>query len=466
MSGPAPKPAEVAQGRAVRRWSYVSAGVVLVAFAALAWYGARRALAPVPPPLPDDVRDQAVIEALREARQAVLNDPYSGQAWGRLAEGFMAHGYVRQAMPCLEQADRRDTAEPAWPYFIALQRLDSDRADAVRYLRRAVERSAADPAARVTPALLLAEVLIENGEPAEARELCRDVLNDRPGDPHALLLLGLAAAASDEPAEALRLLSRAAAHPAARRTAYTQMAALHGRLGDEETARDFARRATQLPAGPSWPDPYLGRLRKVARGVLAQRNEADRYKTQHRPEDRIRTLEDLTAHTTDARAPTDLAMALNEQGDYAGAVRALQEAIRREPEQAQARMLLTITLFEYAEHLRGHPATAAQAPARYAEAAEAARAALRADPGRAPAHYFLGKALRCIDQSPAAIVALRQAVHLRPNEIAFRLELAEALAADHQVTAAIDELEQARSLAGDHAPLTQLLTRLRRQAAP
>ncbi len=456
----------LAPRRPLRRWRYVLAAAAVIGFAALAWYGIRRALAPAPPPLPEEIRDEAVVQALREARQAVLDDPYSGPAWGRLAEVLLAHGYLTQAEPCLEQAERRDPAEPAWPYLLAVQRLPHDRADAERHLRRAVERVEADEAADPSPLLLLAEMQLERGATEEAEQLCQAVLARRPSDAHALLLLGSAAAARDDLAGALELLARsAAAHPAARRPAYTQMAAVHGRLGDEEAAREFARRALTLPP-PSWPDPFMARLRGLKRGVLAQQQQAEQYKAQHRPEERIRTLEALVAQTTDARAPVDLAQALIERGDRDGAVRALQEAIRRQPDRFNAHLLLAITLFEQAEQLRQAPATAAQAPEKYAAAAEAARTAARLQPGRAPAHYFLGRSLRRLGQYPAAAEALRQAVRLRPQEIAFRLELAEALAQDGQTSAAIAQLEEARSFAGDNPRLRHLLTQLRRPDGP
>jgi tetratricopeptide (TPR) repeat protein len=445
------------------RWRLAALAGVLV-LAGLAWYGGRRLLAPVPPPVPAEADEADVVQAIDAARRAVVRDPYDGAAWGKLAAVLLANGYQMEAAPCLEQAERLDPDELAWPYLLALHHLRTDRQEALRHLRRAVERGDRARSANVTPRLLLAEMLLENGETAASQALCDAVLAREPDNPRARLLQGTLARAADDLAASITHLSQAAGSPAARKKAYIQLAAVHQRLGNEELARDYGRRAQEQPPEPGWPDPVLAQVGTETRGRQAQQRQADRFKAQGQTAERVRVLREIAAHSTDAKASVELALALTEAGDRAGAEEALREAVRRQPDRFSAHYLLVIALFEQGEQLRKDSSTAGQARSKYEEAAAVARTVIQSQPGRAPPYYFLGRCLHRLGQLAPAADALRQAVALRPQEVAFRLELAQVLADDGQDALAVAQLEQAQAFVADNARVRELLERLRKRA--
>jgi tetratricopeptide (TPR) repeat protein len=438
-----------------RRWLLVCVALVLAA--GIGWYAWRRLAAPVPPELPGDVHEDAVLEIMREARADVLGDPYSGAFWGKLAQVLIANGHGELAVPCLLQAERLSPEEPAWPYLLAVHFLRADRRQALEQLRRAV---ACDPENAVA-SLFLAEMLLENGDTAEAQTLADNVLARQPNNRRAQLLKGMLAVAGDDLAGAVVRLEEAARSPSAEKRASIQLAIVHHRLGNEEMARTYSRKAQGLPPDSNWPDPIMAEVHTLTRGRQAQQRAADQYKAQARLQERVQVLRQLAEQSTDAQAPVDLALALNDVGDHKAAEQALREAIRRQPDRFNAQLLLVITLFRQAEKLAQQPQTLAAAQEKYREAADTAKASAEPLASRASAYYFLGRALFRLKQPKEAIAALKQAVDLRPQELAFHLELADVLADTGQYAAAVTQLEQAQASVGESRRLRDRLAELR-----
>src|SRR5579859_5972390 len=70
------------------------------------------------PPRPDlSDADPQVVEAIEEARQAVLHAPRSASAWGRLGMVLRAHDFGEEANTCFAHAEQLDPNEPRWPYL-------------------------------------------------------------------------------------------------------------------------------------------------------------------------------------------------------------------------------------------------------------------------------------------------------------------------------------------------------------
>ena len=83
-------PVPAAPRPASRRRLWLAAGVVLVAAAGGAvWYFTRPGPGPAvaPPEVKADGVDPEVVKVIHEARQKVLDDPRSAEAWGDLVAG-------------------------------------------------------------------------------------------------------------------------------------------------------------------------------------------------------------------------------------------------------------------------------------------------------------------------------------------------------------------------------------------
>ena len=101
-----------------------------------------------------------------------------------------------------------------------------------------------------------------------------------------------------------------------------------------------------------------------------------------------------------ADAHHNLGAALLISGDAPGAIAALRKAIRLQPDEADAHYILGLALFN-----------SDNAPG----AVAAFRAAIRLKPNYADAHYHLGIALGYSDNAPGVVAAFRATVRLKPD---------------------------------------------------
>ncbi len=104
-------------------------------------------------------------------------------------------------------------------------------------------------------------------------------------------------------------------------------------------------------------------------------------------------------------------------------------------------------------YVRGQLGLARVSQGRYADAADAFRAALEIDPGSVPAHVHLARALRQLGAPPEEVLAhLERAVELAPHEWRYALELAGACEAANraeQAATAYYRLGEALQLSGE-----------------
>src|SRR5262245_58981814 len=98
------------------RWALFLA---LMAGAAAFLFWLREPAQPAPPPLPAH-GDPAVVKALSEAQQEVLNQPRSVEARAKLAMTLYANDCVHEAALVFAQAEQLDPTDYRWPYFQAV----------------------------------------------------------------------------------------------------------------------------------------------------------------------------------------------------------------------------------------------------------------------------------------------------------------------------------------------------------
>ena len=174
-----------------RRWLVVlGAAVLLAGSAAGAWKWWHRS-PPPDPPMPADIQDAEVLQAVRDARQKVLNQPNDGNAWGYLGKTLLANLFDQEADRCFAEAARLDPRSPDWPYGRGLIALRKDPDNALPFLRKALSATGDFlPEYQSAVRLQLAEALLERHQLDEAEQLFRAELARHPANPRAAFGLG------------------------------------------------------------------------------------------------------------------------------------------------------------------------------------------------------------------------------------------------------------------------------------
>jgi tetratricopeptide (TPR) repeat protein len=441
-----------------RRWLAAGAAALLLAGAAAAagWWLSRPTAAP--PPLPADLQDAEVREALDRARQAVLDRPRDARAWGHLAMTLEAHHYEPEADRCFAEADRLDPADVRWPYFRGLYALKYDPDSAPAFLRRAAALRSS-PGYRTAVRLRLAEALLERGDLDEAEALFREEWLPEEGNPRAAFGLGLIAAARGDGAAAEKFLTAARDSPTARRAATAQLAALARARGDDAAAARLERESAPLPGDlVAWPDPLVEQIVRLQVGAGARAEEAARLERERRYREAAEVYQRLLKEQPSVRAYVGAGLNLARAGDYGEALPLLREAVGRDPDSPEAHFALALAQFTRAEKARDRSPDAAREWFR--EAADQARRAAGLKPDHARAYLIWGVALRYLGEPAAAVAPLRQGVACRPTEVDLQLSLGEVLLDLGRTDEAKTYLDNARQLDPADDRVTRALERL------
>jgi tetratricopeptide (TPR) repeat protein len=395
--------------------------------------------------------EPAVRKLIEAARQRVVRDPSSADAWGRLGEALLANGYDDEAMPVLEQAARRAPREPRWPYLRARRLLLVDRIAGCQLLEHAVRLAEQVDPDNTACKLLLAEALNEQGEYARVLALANEVLQKDPQNVQAHYYLGTTHLQRDEFDGALSHLLRAADSPYTRKRACAQLAALSLRAGDPSAVERFSQRARELPDDLSPVDPYVGEYQILAVGRQNKFIEAERLEAEKQLPQSTHLLQELDTSAPDMHSGVSLGIALVKLGNNVGAEQTLQEAIRRGPASAAAYYALAVAQFNQAETLReqGHED---QASSKYRETEQSALQALENKADHANAYLYLGRVRQRLGRPADAQAALRRAIACRPELAGPHLYLGALLAEAGRREEARRELQQALALAASSDP--------------
>jgi tetratricopeptide (TPR) repeat protein len=384
--------------------------VVVVAAGLSAAAGFWYLLRPSPPPDPPEVdlteADPDVAEAVRQAREAVVQSPRSGKAWGKLGTILAAHDFRVEALACLAEAQRLDPRELRWPYLqgVTLQLGDPERA--VPKLREAAEL--AGPG--TVPQLRLAEALLSAGQVDEAETLFDEARRHEPDNPRILLGLGQVALARGRFTDSLAPLQAAAEHPRAQKRAHVLLAEAYAHIPAKQADAERERaRSARLPEDPPWPDSYVEEALDSGVGKLARLERANRLRHQGRGADALALLRDTTVLYPDSyQVWLSFGTMLLDARDHRGAEQALRTATRCEPHRSAAYFFLGAALYRQRR----------ERPAALAEAADAYRAAIRLTPTDARFHFALALCLEesgTADARLQALAAYRAAARHRPD---------------------------------------------------
>ena len=449
------------------RWVLLAAAVlVLAGGAAGAWWWLRPPPAPPDPPMPQGIQEPDVRAAIEAARQAVLKEPRSAGAWGRLGMTLEAQLFEPEADRCFAEAARLDPTDPRWPYFRGLYALKYDPDHAVPLLRQALAAGRASPEDESALRLRLAEALLERRELDEAERLFREELRRRPDDPRASYGLGLVAVARGDDAAAQQYLTAARASPTARKPATAQLAALARARGDDAAADAYEKEVASMPPGsPAWPDPLVEQIARLQVGSSNQSEEVEQLEREHRWQEAANVyLRQIDEHPTTAAyigAGRDLARL----GQYDRAFGLLREAVKRDTDNARAHFSLAQALFARAEREWQQSPGDERLKDLFREAAEHARKATELKLDFAQAYLFWGLSLKYLGDPAAAVAPLRQGVACLPGDLELQLALGEALLESGQGQEARTYLENAHRLDPNDPRPPRDLERLRQKSS-
>lgn len=308
------------------------------------------ACAEAPRPVPEFDARQAeprVGARLNALRDVVREHPDSGSAWGRLAISLHAHGYPEAAVSAYATARELRPGTFAYVYLPAV--LLGERRD-----ERALElfESARGLRPEYSPLVVReAEWLLETERPAEARNRLVDSRAERYAAAFTNHLLGRAAFALGDTAEARRKLETAIASLPRYQAAHAQLAELYRRNGDETAAELARERARIFTAAPALDDPVYALV--PAEGV-SSRWHLLRGQSFMAGGDPTRAIEEFREAVrilpTDAHAANQLASALEAAGRFEEAGDAYRQALELRPGFAEAATGLARVLFEFGDH--------------------------------------------------------------------------------------------------------------------
>jgi tetratricopeptide (TPR) repeat protein len=444
-------------------------GALLVLLAAAAGGGAWvwwRWSAPVPPEIALEGCEPAVVRAVEAARQQVIQEPRSGQAWGHLGQVLLAHYLYEPAAACCANAEQFDPKNPRWPYYQGLVKVQREPAAAAPLLQKAADLCDVSKPYNPTPRLRLAEVLLQLDRPEEARSEFQHVLERQPGNPRAQFGLGQVAAAEDDQETALRCFANCSRHSQTRKKAATEVAKILRRRGQDAAADKLERQARSLPPDLPWPDAYASEFGDLGVSTEGRLQRAKVLEMADRFPQAIRILEETVRDAPSYRAYVALGLAKLKTRDYAGAEEALRQARQLGPDQFEAIHLLGALRVEQARLTWAHPEQRPQAMDLYRQAAELARQAVAIKPEDALGQMFLGLALKPLGQRKEALAAFRTAIRCAPDKPDPYLHLAEALAEDGDKDEARRVLQEGCRLVPSEDPrLRQALERLGQGAA-
>jgi tetratricopeptide (TPR) repeat protein len=442
---PHASPPDPAAGtRGSRRWWRLACalfGLMLLTAGWLTWRWCFAA--PLPPEVPGEIVDPAVVEAIDEARRHVISDPRSSSTWGKLGMIFNAYRCYSQASVCFSEAEKLDPLDRRWPYFQGLDVTRRDPARGIVFLKRAAELSGDE---HYEPHLRLGEVLLDLGRETEAEQCFRRVLKIEPGCLFANLDLGRLAAQRGDFQGSIPDLEKAAGGPQTGRAATRLLATVYMRLGRTADARRAREEWKRMPEDRPWHDPLLGITMALAAGKQTLLKRADDLDREGNYRDALQIAEDLLIkYPEDAWIYNTVIRELFALQEWDRAKQMIQRAIAAAPAMIAPHEFLGKILFREAaqqETSEGGPA----AREKFLAAAECFRRIIDRKSDDANAHFALGQCYRRAGDDERARPAFEEALRCRPDDANVHTGLAELLIDHGRDYEALEHLQYAIKL--------------------
>jgi tetratricopeptide (TPR) repeat protein len=432
--------------------------VGLALLAGAGWYGWRWYTTPRPPAIPLDNVEPAVVKAVQAARQRVLEEPGLAEAWGELGMVLEANSFPPQARVCYAQAEKLDSQDRRWPYFLGTLELLSQPEEGLRHLRRAAALS--DPE-EIEPRLRLAHALLDQGHKKEAEPLFRQLLAERPDLPTAQLSLGMLACQREDLPGSLPFLLQAAQWPTTQKKAYRLLAQVFTRLGNTEEAARARYREKQAPDDLSWVDPLRKPIKEMGVGFANRLSRAIDLQEQGRFQESLPLLRDLrNDYPNDYRGSLHLGLLLIKLHEFDDAEIALRHALTRRPEMVLINFNLGIVLVGRADKIASSSGRPELLVEGYRAAAPYFVKVIRLKHNHARAHFLLGEWHNKEHQEAEARKAYQAALQCQCDFPQAHIRLAELLLGRGGDVEALVHLHHALVLTAEDSEGLKLLARV------
>jgi tetratricopeptide (TPR) repeat protein len=458
MTAHVPPPTKPCRSEFARQLVVFGALLVVLGGAAGVWFWHRAQR--LTPPMPADIQDAEVRNAIEKARQQVFSDPDSAEAWGQLGRMLLAHLFDRDADACFAQAARLNPDDPMWSYSRGVIALKREPDKAIPLLRQAAA-GISRPEYRSLANLQLAEAYLERENLDEAEKLFRSELDSEPDNARAALGLGLVAKVRGNEKAATTYLTIAQGSPHARKVATAQLAALARSRGDHAAAAAYDQATADLPNDTAWPDPLLDGNMLLVVGRRGWERQVDQLERQgdyaKAVEKYLKKIEDEPTMQNYVGAGINLARLR----DYDQALPLLRKAVAIAPESAHAHYSLGAVLCGRAEREWESTPGSSQVKNWFQEAIDESRRAAELRPDHARAYLHWGVSLKYLGDPAGAIAPLKKGVACHPADFDLQLVLGEVLVETGNAKEAANHLENARRLNPNDPRPGQFLERLK-----
>ena len=204
------------------------------------------------------VSNQRLLHAVETARYAVVSNPDSAAAWGRLGHVYLAHEWRAEAAQCYRNAAQIEPDVFRWLYYIG-RAVDNDPVTAADVYARAIALDAAYAPAHIH----YANALKNSGKIKIAGQHFERALELAPRNPFSELRLGQLALSAKQFDTARDHLLRALALNPKQSEVHAALAQTCLALGDKDAANRHAQ-AAQLPTKyNAMPDPLYKEVEKA-----------------------------------------------------------------------------------------------------------------------------------------------------------------------------------------------------------
>jgi superkiller protein 3 len=454
----------------------VTIALALVSGGAFA-FRALRDKAPVPPALVDlGPLAPEISDIVRQAREAVVQEPRDGARWGRFGMVCEANGLAGAARDAYANAAAMQPAEAKWPFHLAVVESRLGRSDAaVRDMRQAIELNPNYAPAQWRLGLwLLDQNQTEDAERAFSRATDIDSA-DRAG------WIGLARVylQRDENERAAGLLERLAA--AAPEDGYTLqlLSTAYRRLGKAEQAASAAQVGAKGEA--QWTDPWTDEMAAYRRGYAALLKDATAYIVAGRFREAIAILEQLRRDRPDDLVlMAHLGQVYVAAGRDADGVSLLEQVVARQPDRFEAHVDLATGYMHLGNLAKARAAVqraltvnASYAPAyetlglvqwrdgRTRDAVQAFDRSVQLDPRNARALVWKAMVETNDGRSDDALASFERATRVDPTSVDAWIGIANAQMNRRDVAAADAALRNAQRLQPDRPAVKATADRLR-----
>jgi tetratricopeptide (TPR) repeat protein len=413
------------------------------------WYGWRRYTTPPVPTIALAGVSKEKVKKIEGALEAVHRDQRSGKAWGQLGLTLLANGFQNESRQCFANAERFDPTEPRWPYFQGTVALVYGHQEGFPKLRKALEL-AHTPWQRKAVLFALIRALVEVAEFDEAEQRTQELRSLENGGPEIDYALGIIAAGRNDRARARTYLEHLTEHPSARKRV---CALLAGLIDDEQSAREYKRRAQELPNDRPWPDSFESEVPPYS--VIEPQPLAPYFelRAQGRQDEAIAMLQEIVQRSPDDVSCNTLGFDLFAANRFEESARAFRQAIGFKRQNAKSHLFLGAALLQMGEaRLRDNDTQ--KAMDLFREVIVVEDESLRLQNDLADAHLTRARALKHLGRADEAIASFRQAVLVGPEYAEMHQALGEALAETGQIREGLEHLEDAVKIAkpGDKRP--------------